>query len=339
MQPGGYSGYDKGLSVLAKYGLTSEHTYRGRGALLCQTQQGLKMIRPYTGSADRLEKVYELLKHLQEAGHEQVDQFLRNEEGSLITVDKEGISYIVKDWWDDRECDARSGNDVWKAAKTLAQVHRDMYFPTVCQKETPVSAPKIENLCTTYRRRNQELKKIRDFIRKRKQKNSFEYMCLAHMSRYMKYGEETLQKLQKSSYEQMRQRDEEKGSVCHNTCTQHNFLMGKNGAVLVNYEHYCYDSHMSDLAQFMRKVLEKHGWSLQLAKKIISIYSEEYGMSEEEYQQLLIRLSYPEKFWKIVNYYYNNNKSFFSERNAVKLMQQMENEKNWLAFIECLDSK
>ena len=81
MQPGGYAGYDRGLSVLDKYNLVSEHTYRGRGSLLCQTQQGLKMIRPYTGSADRLEKVYELLRHLQEAGHKQLDQFLRNEEG------------------------------------------------------------------------------------------------------------------------------------------------------------------------------------------------------------------------------------------------------------------
>ena len=67
MQPGGYSGYDKGLSVLEQYGLVSENTYRGRGALLCQTQQGLKMIRPYEGPAERLEKVYELLEHLKEA--------------------------------------------------------------------------------------------------------------------------------------------------------------------------------------------------------------------------------------------------------------------------------
>lgn len=336
MQPGGYSGYDKGLSVLEKYGLTCEHTYRGRGALLCQTQMGLKMIRPYQGQADRLEKVYELLKHLQEAGHVHVDQYLRNEEGSLISTDKEGISYIVKDWWDARECDARSGHDVWWAVKTLAIIHRDLYLePHLCEGDcTPVI--KIQDLRDVYRRRNQELKKIREFIRRRKQKNSFEYMCLKHMPRYMDYAKETLHRLECSAYEQQRIADAKKGSVCHNACTHHNFLMGKEEAILVNYEHYCYDNHVADLAQLMRKILEKHGWSISLADKMIQIYSESNGITDEEYQQLLMRLSYPEKFWKIINFYYNSNKSFFSERMAVKLMQQMENEKNWLAFTERL---
>ena len=61
--------YDKGLSVLEQYDLVSETTYRGRGSLLCQTEQGLKMIKPYTGSAKRLEKINEILEHLKRSGH------------------------------------------------------------------------------------------------------------------------------------------------------------------------------------------------------------------------------------------------------------------------------
>lgn len=332
MQPGGYSGYDKGLSVLEQYGLVSENTYRGRGALLCQTQQGLKMIRPYEGPAERLEKVYELLEHLKEAGHNQIDQLLRNEEGSLVSTDKDGISYIVKDWWDCRECDARAGNDVIKAVKELASMHQDMYLEA--EKEN-----QAQDLREVYRKHNQELKKIREFIRKRKQKNQFEYMYLEHMPRYLSYGEETLERLEGSMYSVMREQDYEKGSICHNNCTQHNILMGKNGPVLVNYEHYCYDNQMADLAQFMRKILEKHAWNNCLAEKMIYAYDSVRPLSEDEMEQLLIRLSYPEKFWKISNYYYNNNKAFLPERNVGKLIQQMENEKNWLLFINNLRNK
>lgn len=397
MQPGGYSGYDKGLSVLEKYGLVSENTYRGRGALLCQTQQGLKMIRPYDGPAKRLEKVYELLQHLKETGHSQIDQLLRNEEGNLVTTDKDGVSYIVKDWWDLRECDARSGNDVIKAVRALASVHRDMYLKpesfegTLNDQQLEFNCPTernsfeeiykgkeddfVENreqqvlgmqevyqrdnqelqakglrdvyqrdnqelqapdLRDVYRRHNQELKKIREFIRKRKQKNQFEYMCLEHMPRYMEYGQETLRQLNASDYGDMRLADMENGSICHNACTQHNFLMQKTGAILVNYEHYCYDSHMADLAQFMRKVLEKHGWNRSLAEKLICAYDGICPIGAKEQKQLVLRLSYPEKFWKIMNFYYNNSKAFFPEKNVEKLVQQMENEKNWLGFIEHL---
>ena len=384
MQPGGYSGYDKGLSVLEQYDLTSENTYRGRGALLCQTQQGLKILRPYDGPAGRLEKVYELQEHLKEAGHKNIDQILRNKDGNLITTDKDGISYIVKDWWDLRECDARSGNDVIKAVRELASVHKDMYMKTKsevygevnCIKESPSSLETndkktfvnvLETKCERgysdmqeqksesedmeraqrncqenqapdlreiYRKHNQELKKIREFIRKRKQKNQFEYMYLEHVPRYLAYGEETLRQLEVSSYEKMRSQDFKKGSVCHNGCTQHNFFMSKSGAILVNYEHYCFDSHMADLAQFLRKVLEKHGWNRSLAEKIMHAYDLVRPLSCEERKQLQIRLAYPEKFWKIANYYYNNNKAFFPERNVEKLVHQMENERNWLEFIE-----
>lgn len=332
MQPGGYSGYDKGLSVLEQYGLVSENTYRGRGALLCQTQQGLKIIRPYDGPAGRLEKVYELLEHLKEAGHNHIDQLLRNEEGSLVSTDKDGISYIVKDWWDYRECDARSGNDVVRAVKELASVHKDMYLEADRENQA-------QDLRQIYRKHNQELKKIREFIRKRKQKNQFEYMYLEHMPRYLTYGEETLKQLEESAYGSMREMDYEKGCVCHNACTQHNVLMGKSNAVIVNYEHYCFDNQMADLAQFMRKILEKHGWNCSLAEKMIQAYTSVRPLSKNELYQLLIRLSYPEKFWKISNYYYNNNKAFLPERNVGKLIQQMENEKNWLLFINNLRDK
>ena len=33
--------YDRGLSVLEQYGLEAGAVYRGRGALICETQEGL----------------------------------------------------------------------------------------------------------------------------------------------------------------------------------------------------------------------------------------------------------------------------------------------------------
>ena len=48
--------YDRGLSVLEQYGLGAKSSYRGRGALLCQTQIGLVLIREFTGSDKKLKK-------------------------------------------------------------------------------------------------------------------------------------------------------------------------------------------------------------------------------------------------------------------------------------------
>ena len=42
--------YDRGLSVLEQYGLEAGAVYRGRGALICETQEGLVLIREYWGN-------------------------------------------------------------------------------------------------------------------------------------------------------------------------------------------------------------------------------------------------------------------------------------------------
>ena len=47
--------YDKGLSVLEQYGLEAAAVYRGRGALICDTKEGMVLIREFYGTQKRLE--------------------------------------------------------------------------------------------------------------------------------------------------------------------------------------------------------------------------------------------------------------------------------------------
>ena len=97
--------YDRGLSVLEQYGLGAKSSYRGRGALLCQTQIGLVLIREFTGSDKKLKKQQELLLQLEKGCQYPVDQILATEEGKLVSTDKDGISYVVRRWYEGRECD------------------------------------------------------------------------------------------------------------------------------------------------------------------------------------------------------------------------------------------
>ena len=45
-----------------------------------------------------------------------------------------------------------------------------------------------------------------------------------------------------------------------------------------------------------------------------------------ERQDLFYRLSYPEKLWKIVNFYYNSGKAWIREKNQEKLDRLLERE-------------
>ena len=82
--------------------------------------------------------------------------------------------------------------------------------------------------------------------------------------------------------------------------------------------------------------MEKNNWEIQLGHEIIEWYESILPLTSEEKSILKNLLSYPEKFWKIVNYYYNSNKAWYSEKNEEKLRAfQNQEEKRW-NFIESL---
>ncbi len=85
--------------------------------------------------------------------------------------------------------------------------------------------------------------------------------------------------------------------------------------------------------------MEKNGWDLGCAEICTENYLKERELSSAEKKLLLYRLSYPEKFWKIVNFYINSRKSVVMERNTDKLKKVMEQEplrEKGISFLESL---
>ena len=72
---------------------------------------------------------------------------------------------------------------------------------------------------------------------------------------------------------------------------------------------------------FLRKSLEKNAWDAKLADEIMKSYDASGGLAKEQIDLLEIFLSYPEKFWKLSNYYYNSRKNWVSIRTREKLEQ------------------
>ena len=56
----------------------------------------------------------------------------------------------------------------------------------------------------------------------------------------------------------------------------------------------------------------------------MSAYEAIRPLSEYSKMELKLRLSYPEKFWKIINQYINANKSWIPEKNVEKLRKVIE---------------
>ncbi len=316
--------YDYGLSILEQYGLTAKTSSRTRGALLCRTDQGVLIVKEFHGSEKKLKKQQELLLALSESGFH-VDSFLENQEGSLISCDRDGIPYTLQRWFEGRECDTRSREDILKSVRSLAGLHKAM-------KLEPTEDYAEKSLEDEFVRHNQELRKIRKFIRKKSPACPFEKDFLSSVEWFLDQGEKALCMLRESSYHELRQSSLDRGLVCHGDFNQHNVWMLKNTFAVTNFDHWVFDVQMADLYHFMRKILEKYSWDISLAKEMLYAYHRERPITGEEWQNLRVRFTYPEKYWKLSNYYYTHNKAWISEKNAEKLKTLIARKELWETF-------
>lgn len=318
--------FDYGLSTLEQYGLTAKSTLRTRGALLCHTEKGLLILREFGGSERKLKFQQQLLKTLKEAGC-MVDCFLENQEGNLVSYDKDGIPFTLQNWFDGRECDTKSEEDIIRSVSALGRLHKVMKMEGERNYQE-------KSLKEEYRRHNQELRKIRKFIRSHGAVCSFEKDYLASVEWFLEKGEKALSMLEKTEYETLRETSFQEGCVCHGEYNQHNVLITGKGVAVTNFGHCNFDVQIGDLYRFMRKVLEKYGWDLRLSQKMLSAYNKERTISKEEWENLKVRLTYPEKYWKLANYYFCHNKAWISEKNAEKLRNLIEQKEIWGKFPE-----
>ena len=324
--------YDFGLSVLEQYDLEAKASYRGRGALVCETQKGLKIIKEFKGSEKKLRLQRELQVHIRENSDIPVDCVLENLEGELIAKDDDGIAYIVRDWFTGRECDVKSREDMFESIQMLARLHTVMYL-------TVEENFRKESLIDECRRHNREIRKIRTYVKKKKMKTEFERCLMGCIERFLDQGERALDELENSGYTDLYEHSGEIGSVCHGDCNQHNVLLTDQGPMLINYDRWTWDCQVADLFLFMRKILEKNNWNVRLGQDIILAYHQQRPLSEPEVRNLKIRLAYPWKFWKLINHYASSSRTWLTGRNMEKLEIMIRQEKAWLEFIDCCFSE
>lgn len=320
---------DRAVSLLEQYEVEVRRTWKGRGAILCESDRGLLIIKEYGGPAEKIRFQEYLLNHIRESGVVYAETLLRTKEDELIVRDQDRTAYIVKTYCEGRECDHRDTQECRRAVETLARLHAVCDFSgNDILKEQPVFHVEKE-----YEKHNRELKKVRKFLREKSQKTDFEIYLMKHYDYFMDIA---LQITGELSYYAYGEDSIEPSVVCHGDYQYHNIIQTEKGSMLINFEKCIRDYPVRDLYLFMRKLLEKNNWSQALGDLLLSSYNGVRSLDEGDYRQLYLRFAYPEKFWKIVNFYYNSGKAWIPGRNMEKLEKLFAQEREKKLFLKSL---
>lgn len=318
---------DRAVSLLENYNIEVLRTWKGRGAILCDSNKGILIFKEYTGPREKILFQDALLNFVTEQGFLNVEQIIKNKDGELLVADQDGTYYILKTYFEGRECNVRDMEECKMAVRTLACLHKasDLTGMEMLEGRIPFQIDK------EYGKHNKELKKVRKYLKEKSQKTDFEIYL---MKSYDYFFNLALQVTEELHYYTKEIKEESTGIVCHGDFQYHNILLCKEGLNLINFEKCIIDSPVRDLYLFMRKLLEKSNWSQAVGEDLLTSYMEERKMNKADYIQLYYRLCYPEKFWKIVNFYYNSGKAWIPGKNMEKLEKLIGQERDKQIFLE-----
>lgn len=324
---------DKALDVLNQYDISVNRVVRGRGGMVLSTGKGCRLFL----SCDKPERFYERENAVTQAmisyGFANVDSYVKNLDGKIITEDKDGRRYIVKNWFEARECDIKDIQDILRAVRALAHVHITM---DKISRDGGVwlSTVQRDSLFEIYDRHTRELKKVCNYLKNKKNRQEFEQMAYQYANAFYDEAKSAMQMLRSGKFDDRLKRARDNHEMIHGSFNYHNIMYGTGEAYITNFDKCRNECQIWDLYQFMRKILEKYNWDEKMCYRIVNEYDKEKSVSDEEFDLLMVLLSYPEKFWKIINQYFNSNKSWIPDKNVEKLKKVIEQNRRKAELID-----
>lgn len=317
---------DRAVNLLEQYEIEVIRTRKGRGAILCDTNQGCLIFKEYTGTEERIRVQQQLLEQLAADGRVRVEHIVPAANGELLVRDNDGCAYVLKTYFEGRECNIYDRVECGEAVKTLAQLHTGMQLSEV--ERIPYSPEK------EYDKRNRELKKVRKYLRQKSQKTLFEISLQNTFDYFLEQALTVTEEWKSYSALKHIEAENDVAYYCHGDYQYHNIIRCDKEWCIINFEKCIQDNPIRDLYLLLRKLLEKSDWSVSLGTELLETYHAELPISAFSRIDLYYRLAYPEKFWKIVNFYYNSGKAWIPQRNLEKLEKLLSQEKEKQYFLD-----
>ena len=321
---------DNVIQIIEKFDLKLINYYRGRGAYICETNKGVKLLKEMESTVNRIKFNYYIKKHLIDKGYNNVDQYLKVGDKPYCEIGEK--KYILKNWYNGRECNFFDVFEIIKASNNLATVHNNLIKVKFDEKLNVYDD--TDKLIIDLKRHLIELKKIRKFIRSQSKWTEFDILFLENYLYFNEKAEEAISGIKHAYNHELRMKVKASKTICHGQYNQHNILVVGNDYMTVNFDKSIIQLQAFDLYQLIRKVMEKNNWDIAIGLKMIEEYNKERTLSNDELKFIYFMLMYPEKYWKISNYYFNKRKAWKSKRNINKLKKLTDQQINKKEFLK-----
>ncbi|MCX7922755.1 MAG: CotS family spore coat protein [Clostridia bacterium] len=309
---------DKEIS--ANYGFEVKSIVPYKDTYILNTSKGKKILKKSPLTSERILFIHGAKEHLYKNNFRNIDRYVCTLDGEpYIRVD--GGTYTINEAVDGRECNFDNKQDIIHASRLLASFHKatkGYVAPDSC-----VARDELGKLPVYFSKRLDEVKKLKKVAKKGKSK--FDYLFLEYVDYFYSLGENALELISGAEYAKVVDASRNMGIFCHHDFTHHNIICNENRISLINFDYCCFELKVYDIANFLRRKMRKCNWDINEAQVIMNEYRSVEDISEDEFFVLRLILQFPQKFWRVINKYYNSKRSW-SEKSYIAKLQEVIDE-------------
>lgn len=319
---------DLNPQVVKGFGRRFKGCNRVRGVYLCNTDKGIKKVKKVDSAKDNILFQHMAKEQLYSKGFKNIDRFCISVDGMPYYIFNDSL-YIMSDYIEGVECDF--SKNLKSAVQQLAVMHK--------------SADGIKNLkCNDfidinmfYKKRTIEMLRLKKRISNISSLTELDILILKNYDYYYNQCIKSIDMIEKSKYNELLNLAKQKGSFCHNNYREENVIININGTYVTNFENCTCDIHIMDLANIIRRYMKKPYCGEEQAYEILELYNNIKTIDKDEIIVLLAILTFPYKFLKICNKYYNRRRTWIQSGMTYSLELYLNNKEKNDRFLQLVE--
>lgn len=320
-------------TLVQKFNFKPKYIRRKKYMYICNTDKGIKVIRPVNYTTDKILFVHNIKQHLIQQGFNQIDYYYMSEE-NLPYIINEDIIYVMTDFIDLEECDLSKGSDTKKAIELIANFHKLSQGFKFDNLDKPIDCLDIKGV---FLKKLENLKKMKKIVSKQKKLTDFELAFIKTYDYFYNSAIEAIDILEKYKYESLNKLAKKNVMICHNKIKEENILIGHK-CYLTQLENITIDHYIYDLASFIIRYIKKHPEDYIKLEEILITYSKINYIDGNILPILYALIKFPNRYIETCQSFFDRRRNF----TPISISSDLENildlkefQENYISRIKC----
>jgi CotS family spore coat protein len=262
------------------------------------TNKGTFALKKVSHKAEKINFIYEAQEHLWKNGFRNQSRWLVTQSGQPFVPLEDGNSYFLTTWIHGKESNITRPDQIKEIMRLQANLHQcSLGFTPSCYAKIN---PKWGQWDKKFESDIGKLKKMYNEV-KLQPDSALVSAFLVTAEGIIQMAEDGKEFFNPSAYNEVLNRAiAEKGFV-HGDLAYHNLICSNDGKLnVIDFDYCSQNLRIHDLARFLRRVMRRANWDIDLNFSILQAYHEVYPLNEAELEILKAMMHLSKRYWRAV---------------------------------------